>query len=543
MENVFIFQTRRIGDFFQAVPLIDYLYNKLSDKKNDSIDILIDGAIFNISSIFNQKINFFTYEDILKTFASKYSISLNSLYDLSAANLFDFLNKFNYFLSEFSDKYGIAVNLNYDTANSLFIGFFKNRKMGFSDFIFKKGASNYLFHSVRNRNSNKINIVDIFSLIGAGKPAEIKPHYDIINLKSSKKSRRSFKINDIIRICISIGATSVKRVWSSENYASLIKLLDSNFNCEIVIVGTAEEITAAVEIKKYLNSDINVLDLTGKTTLSELIYLVKDFDLIISSDTGTLHIAQIFNVPSVSIFTGNANFYETGPHIENSLVIYSRAECYPCFQHEQCRFNYSCKNDVKPADVFDLILLQIKSNKLDCCGIDRKTYIKTIKNNIKNNIKKGNFSVSFCKHLNSIHFYPMFKQEISKQELASEVLKFGWINVLSEDNAGIDSDKVLRYTKKYYKIDKTEAHSLIREISFIKTVFENGRRSFAETADYDRSYFKKFKESVKSIGANYNYLKLACDYFIEELNSSGALKSFNDIILLLDNAIRILKMF
>ena len=543
MENVFIFQTRRIGDFFQAVPLIDYLYKKSSGKINGCVDILIDGAISNINGAFNREINFFTYEDIFKTFALKYKIPLNSLYDLSATNLFGFLNKFSPFLSEFSDKYGIAVNLNYDTANSLFIGFFKNQKKGFSDFILKSGASNYLFHSVRNRNSNKINIVDIFSLIGAGKPAEIKSRYDIINLKSSRKSRRPFKINDIIRICISIGATSVKRVWSSENYASLIKLLSCNFNCEIVIVGTAEEITAAVEIKKHLNSDINVLDLTGKTTLSELIYLIKDFDLIISSDTGTLHIAQIFNVPSVSIFTGNANFYETGPHIENSLVIYSRAECYPCFQHEQCRFNYSCKNDVKPADVFDLILLQIKSNKLDCLNIDRKTYIKTIENNIKNNIKKGNFSVSFCKHLNSIHFYPIFKQEISKPELASEVLKFSWINVLSEGGADIDRNKVLGYTKKYYKIDKTKAHSLIREILFIKTVFENGRRSFAETVDYDRSDFEKFKESVKSLGANYDYFKLACDYFIEESNSSGKPKSFNDIILLLEGAIQILQMF
>ena len=538
MENVFIFQTRRIGDFFQAVPLIDYLYNKLSDKKNNKVDILIDGTISNITVIFDQKINFFTYEDIFKTFALKYNISFNSLYDLSASNLYGFLNKFGHFLSEFLDKYDIAVNLNYDTANSLFTGFFKNQKRGFSDFILKSGASNYLFHSVRNRNSNKINIVDIFSLMGANMPAEIKPRYDIINLESSRRNRQSFKINDngIVRICISIGATSEKRVWSSENYASLIKLLDSNFNCEIVIVGTAEEATAAIEIKKYLNlnPDINVLDLTGKTTLSELIYLIKDFDLIISSDTGTLHIAQIFNIPSVSIFTGNANFYETGPHIENSLVIYSKAECYPCFQHEQCRFNYSCRNDIKPADVFDLILLQIKKNKLDCLGI---------KNNIKKNIKKGNFSVSFCKHLNSIHFYPMLAQEISRQELASEVLKFGWISVLSEGNAVIDINKVLRCTKKYYKIDKILVKSLICEISFVKTVFENGRHSFGEVADCGNSYFEKFKESVKQVGANYNYLKLACDYFIDELNSSGLQKSFDDIILLLNEALSILKMF
>ncbi|MCL4532733.1 MAG: hypothetical protein M1502_00500, partial [Deltaproteobacteria bacterium] len=60
---------------------------------------------------------------------------------------------------------------------------------------------------------------------------------------------------------------------------------------------------------------------------------------------------------------------------------------------------------------------------------------------------------------------------------------------------------------------------------------------------YAALYFEKFKNSVKSLGLNYSYFKLACDYFIDELNSSGAQKSFNDIILLLDNAIDILKMF
>ncbi len=81
-----------------------------------------------------------------------------------------------------------------------------------------------------------------------------------------------------------------------------------------------------------------------------------------------------------------------------------------------------------------------------------------------------------------------------------------------------------------------------REISFIKTVFENGLKSFGG-GEGESLYFEKFQDAVKSLGLNYSYLKLACDYFIDELNSSGASKSFNDIILLLDNALNILKMF
>jgi len=552
MGNIFIFQIRRVGDFFQSVPLIESLYSRLNDKKKDRIDILINETVSGIAEIFNPGINLLTYKDVFKSFAGSGNVSLSALSGLSALEFIVFLEKFNPFLSKLLEEYDLAVNLNYDIANALFMNFFKNRKKGAtaynksikdSESILRSGASNYLFNSVRNRNSSKINIADIFSLVGINSPAEIKPHYDIVKLKSRRKNRRPDKNQGIIRICVSIGATSVKRVWSSENYAALIKLIGNNFDCEFTIVGTAEEAGAASEIIKNLSSDINVIDLTGKTALGELVYFIKDFDLIISSDTGTLHIAQIFNIPSVSIFTGNANFYETGPHIKNSLVIYSKADCYPCFEHEPCRFNYACKNDIKPNDVFNLVLLQLKTNKNDCKNIDRISYLKAVKNDIKNSIKKNNFSAAVCEHLNSVHFYPLVKKEIGKGGLASEILKFCWITVLSEGNADTDYDKILRCTRKYYKINKIMLKSLRAEISFVKTVFENGRNSFGQNEGKETAYFEKFKESVKSIGNNYNYLKLACDYFIDELNSAGALKSFNDIILLLNNAIQILEMF
>ncbi len=533
-NSIFIFQTRRLGDFFQSIPLIEALaFSDGTGAKN--IGLLIDENIYNIRNIFNAGINFFTYESLLKS----PGISAQSL------------SEFNLFLSDFTSKYELAVNLNYDFTNSLFLSFFKEQKRGFialykspktAGAISRSAAANYLFNIVKNRGLNRINIVDIYSLIGSEKPAEIKSSYDIINLKKQVKNKKKLTDGKPLRICISIGATHPKRVWQSKNYANLIKFLSENLHCEIILVGTAEESSAAGEIKKNLPSGVSIMDLTGKTNLSELIYLIKDFDIIIASDTGTLHIAQIFNVPSVSVFTGSANFYETGPHIENSYVIYSKIECYPCLQHETCRFNFACKNDINPENVFDLVLMQVIKNKLYPACKDGKIRLSEIKKRINTNVKKGNFSVVVCKHMDSIHFYPTHKPKINKNEFASEILKFCWLNVLSKNNATIDKNNVLRYTNKYYKIDRKSADSLKREISFVKTVFENGLKSFG-CGEGESLYFEKFQDAVKSLGLNYSYLKLACDYFIDELNSSGASKSFNDIILLLDNALNILKMF
>lgn len=523
-----------MGDFFQSIPLIDASASPKGGNGAKNIALLIDESIYNIKNIFNDGINFFTYESLLK------------LSGISAESL----NEFDFFLSDFTSKYKLAVNLNYDFANSLFINLFKEQKRGFialckspknAESIHRSGAANYLFNIVKNRSLNRINIVDIYSLIGSEKPAEIKTSYNIINLKKQAKGA-------LLRICISIGATHPKRVWQSEKYADLIKLLSENLNCEIILVGTADESSAAEEIKKNLQSgtDINLIDLTGKTSLYELIYLIKDFDLIIASDTGTLHVSQIFNVPSVSIYTGNANFYETGPHIENSYVIYSKIECYPCMQNEPCRYNYACKNDINPEDVFNLALMQFIKNKKHKHFKKHEIKLSDVKKRVISNENKGNFSVAVCKHLDSIHFYPLYKKTITKNEFASEIFKFCWLGVLSKNSVKIDKNNVLRYTDKYYTIDKSELNSLIKEIYFMKDVFENARKSYIDKKfiDIDKDdffYFEKFKEAVKSLGLNYGYFKLASDYFIDELNFSGVEKSFNDIILLLDSATDILK--
>ncbi len=552
MDNIFIFQIRRIGDFFQSIPLINGLYKKNQDGNvPGKIDIAIDESLTDIKRLFNDNIKLHTLEEL--TSAGNTDPSLDNF---NPSLFFNFLDNYRPYISKFLKKYNLAVNLNHDIKTSLFMDFFDDaEKKGFisinksekpSDAILRKGAPNYLYNSIKNRSLNKINIVDIFSFIGLGMPAEIKKKYEAFNPEylnlDKKRIKKTPKSNRKFRICISPGASSIKRVWHPESYARLIELLLKNINSEIVIVGAAGETGIAAEIKKYVPLEIAhmVLDITGKTSPSEIIYLLKDFDLIVSADTGTLHISQVLNVPAVSVFIGNSNFYETGPHLKNSYVIYSKAECYPCLENEPCRYNFGCKRDVNPQDVFHLAEMILDGTK-------NKAAAKII----SGNIKKGNFEAAVCKHIGSIHYFPLVKKEIGKNELASEILKFSWIYVLSDVAVNPDLNRILQYTKKYYKNSKKAAVILISEITFIKSVFENGKKCFARSEGYKGEYFKKFAESVKSLGYNYGYLKLAVDYFIDEAVIPDAgysekhklkilSKAFNDIILLLDTALEIL---
>jgi len=464
-------------------------------------------------------------------------------------------------------QYDLVVNLNYDIRTSLLLDFFERaEKKGFmslnkssktSTAVLRKGIANYFFNSVKNRSLNTINIVDIFSLMGLNMPAKLKDSYHFLDSRTNQdiedhKIATGIKyINrnyDKIRVCISTGASSEKRIWNISSYAKLIELLIENLGCEITLVGATNDINVTAEIKNYLPAKISkhLIDITGKTSLNEFIHAIKNFDLIISSDTGTLHIAQIFNIPSVSIFIGNANFYETGPHLRKSIVIYSKADCYPCIEKEPCRFNFACKKDIDPNDVFELAKLTIKRSRKPLSS-DRDTEPDSVENSLAVRIRNNNFDVSFCEHVGFIHYYPLSKKEICKNDLASEVLKPGWIYIFSRKNVELDIDKILKCCKRYYKINRVIVNTLISELLFIRNVFENGKQVFIQNNNCNASYFSKFKEFVKLLGNNYGYLKLLSDYFVNEVtfenskNIDVATNVFDDMILLFGNAIGILK--
>ena len=625
---VFVFQMRRVGDFFQSLPLINSLYAEISIKninetaknkeeskekeklkkeeeieKKAAIDVFVDVNITAIKDFLIDDIKLITVKDLFSADYEDYNRR-------NASDFFSFFDNIKSCVFPLLSKYSLAVNLNYDVLSGLLLNFFAHAdKKGFIclnksvktfESLSRCGASNYFYNAVKNRKLNKLNIIDIFSLIGLNKPAELKINYDILKLKSSTENKNK-KNRNKFRICISTGASSEKRLWGTENYSRLAELLLKYFDCEITFVGAKEDVPAAAAVKDLLfsrlsdphNNNINstdnisssydkenikkkIIDITGKTSLSELIYIIKDFDLLISTDTGTLHIAQILQVPAVSIFIGNANFYETGPHLNKSYAICSKAACYPCLEHELCRYNFSCKNDIRPEDVFLLAVMTLKKS-----GAAKKELIP--------NIKKGNSEVFFCANAGSIHYYPLVKKYINKNELASEILKYCWIYILSGCAVEPDIDNILNNCKKYYKIGKALPEELLSEISFVITVFENGRLSFARQVGgtvnnsdnsnnsvnpentSDVQHFDRFKKAVKEIGRNYEYLKLVTDYFIDEIdfciNYSSSLdsdpcsgssadenayggspyggldfreKTFNDAVLLLNMAVNIL---
>lgn len=104
-------------------------------------------------------------------------------------------------------------------------------------------------------------------------------------------------------IAIHPGASDPAKRWPERQFAELIEQLAGRHPARILLIG-AKEITGIARRIISL-TQVPVLDLTGKTTVGQLAGLLKRCNLLISNDSGPVHIAAGAGTPCVSIFTRN----------------------------------------------------------------------------------------------------------------------------------------------------------------------------------------------------------------------------------------------
>ncbi len=151
------------------------------------------------------------------------------------------------------------------------------------------------------------------------------------------------KSSDKKRIAISAGAKygSAKR-WEPKRFAEVVLMLD--IECEVLLLGGSEDAKINDEIENYLKESkkIDIINLSGKTTISELIDYVAGVSLLICNDSGIMHIASAFEVPTVAIF-GPTDEKETSPYCnKNAKIVRLEMPCAPCkkrvcpLKHNNC---------------------------------------------------------------------------------------------------------------------------------------------------------------------------------------------------------------
>lgn len=113
------------------------------------------------------------------------------------------------------------------------------------------------------------------------------------------------------------------KIWNIENYIALgHKLLEHYPNLTITLTGSKNERFLA---KRFLKKIPNAINLTGKTTVQDLLQHIGNCDLFISHDCGVLHIASATHTPIIALF-GPTSAIRTGPYPARSQHIVIKKE-------------------------------------------------------------------------------------------------------------------------------------------------------------------------------------------------------------------------
>lgn len=147
---------------------------------------------------------------------------------------------------------------------------------------------------------------------------------------------------------INPGATyGSAKCWLPERFREVaVRLLDDP---QIVIVFFGDQVTASLakEICQGLSS--RIVNLAGLTSLRELAALISLCDVLLTNDSGPMHIADALGTKILSLF-GSTSEIVTGPY-RTGKVIHKHVECSPCYQRT-CPIDFRCMKRISAEEVY-----------------------------------------------------------------------------------------------------------------------------------------------------------------------------------------------
>lgn len=138
--------------------------------------------------------------------------------------------------------------------------------------------------------------------------------------------------------------------WPVDHFADLVdQLLKADI--PVVIIGTQSDGDIGDRLKKQRPG---VYNLCGQTNLNQLIAVLYRSELLVSNDSGTMHVMAALQKPQIALF-GSTSTVWTGPINKHAKVLQLEMDCSPCFARE-CRFgHYRCLTDISPKSVFEAV--------------------------------------------------------------------------------------------------------------------------------------------------------------------------------------------
>ena len=145
--------------------------------------------------------------------------------------------------------------------------------------------------------------------------------------------------------------------WLPERFAEAAERIGAQTPVQWMLFGTARDASAGEQIAAALGD--HCVNRIGQTTLDQLIDELHQCRLLLTNDTGTMHLAALLGIRVVAIF-GSTEPRLTGPLGNGHIILRHHVECSPCFLRE-CPIDFRCMRAVSVEEVADAVLLVLRN--------------------------------------------------------------------------------------------------------------------------------------------------------------------------------------
>lgn len=166
-------------------------------------------------------------------------------------------------------------------------------------------------------------------------------------------------------IVVNVNASDLllERRWPNSHFITLINKL-TQLSYPVVLTGGKSEVEHVTNVFEECAQKKLITNLAGKLSFTEFLQLLKASELVITNDTGPMHIAAALRTPVIALWgPGNPNHYGFIPE-ENVKIVSKKLFCSPCLYEVEpppCKGNNICMQSITPNEVFDHVITVLNS--------------------------------------------------------------------------------------------------------------------------------------------------------------------------------------
>jgi len=198
----------------------------------------------------------------------------------------------------------------------------------------------------------------LVAALGAN-PAPLAPHL-FVTPEEVEATRKKFGLEGISGPVFGLNPGAeygpAKR-WPVERFIAAAQQIQSKTNCLWLLFGGKNDEATTTQIQSATGNRQSAINLAGQTTLRELMALLKLCRVVLTNDTGPMHVAAALGTPVVPLF-GSTSPELTGPGLPGDPrhhLLKSNAVCSPCFLRE-CPIDFRCMKGIEVERVVEAVL-------------------------------------------------------------------------------------------------------------------------------------------------------------------------------------------